>query len=137
MPAPFDTIAKSTLFFPDKGIKESKLYEEQRFYKDDSVMYNPYKRILDDQKLQIQQLIEDKLNTEKNSKAKSNKKEHFNNKSIDDCSFNKSHILKCNKCRNRFKENFDIDGNKDIINVALYGLTGVFLLFMIDVLAKK
>ena len=137
MYAPFESIGNSNIF-KDKILKESSLYQREEkiddmYYEDNSLMYNPYKKILNKQKNEITKLINEKKAIEGKLTNRIEKKQTVK----DYCSLNKEHLSTCNRCRYKMKENFDMDSNKDIINVALYGLTGVFLLFMFDILGGK
>jgi hypothetical protein len=137
MPAPIDYVSKPLI--KDRILKEQSIFVnhepkvEDVMYEDATMMYNPYKNILNQQKDTIMKLLEEKKQIEEKKIETVRVKENFK----DQCKMNKEHFRTCNSCRLRQKENFDMDGNKDVINVALYGLTGVFFLFILDLVAKK
>ena len=67
--------------------------------------------------------------------------ENFNNEpSIKDCEDFIRHLEKCRKCRMMLIKKFKLDKNPEdykrdeYLDIVIYGLTGIFLLFLIDII---
>ena len=74
-------------------------------------------------------------------KTQEKKIEKFNNEpTIKDCEDFIRHLEKCRKCRMMLIKKFKLDKNpedykrEEYLDIVIYGLTGIFLLFLIDII---